>query len=131
VRAILVDTSVWRGYFTGRMRGAAAEAFSTLLGGNDEVLVHPAVRGELVLGGLSALQEELLGALPEAPEVPSLEVLDFVKRRKLARRGVGWVDAQILASALVSPALLWSLDKAMAQAAKELGNAFVINAARL
>ncbi len=128
--SVLVDTSVWRSYFTGRMGGAAVEAFLALLDSNDDVLVHPAVRGELVLGGLSVAQEELLSALPEAPEIPSVEVLGFVKRRKLARPGVGWVDAQILASALVNPALLWSLDKAMAQSAKELGIAFVASAAK-
>jgi predicted nucleic acid-binding protein len=128
--SVLVDTSVWRNYFTGRMGVAAAETFSALLGGNDEILVHPTVRGELVLGGLSLAQEELLAALPEAPEIPSGEVLGFVKRRKLARRGVGWVDAQILASALVNPALLWSLDRAMVQSARDLGIAFVASAAK-
>lgn len=123
--AVLIDTSVWRNYFTGRMFAADSAAFAALLGGDDEVLVHPAIRGELALGGLSARQDELLAMLTVAPEIPSLEVLDFVKRRRLARRGIGWVDAQILASALVSPALLWSLDKAMARAAADLGNAFV------
>jgi predicted nucleic acid-binding protein len=130
VSAVLVDTSVWRSHFTGRMGALAAAAFAELLGGYEPVLIHPAVRGELVLGGLSARQEQLLAALPEAPEIPSSEVLDFIKRRNLSRRGVGWVDAQILASALVNPALLWSLDKAMAQASRELGNAFVVGATK-
>ena len=48
--------------------------------------------GELVLGGLSAREESLFGRLPSATVLAHEEVLEFVRRRKLARRGIGWID---------------------------------------
>jgi predicted nucleic acid-binding protein len=124
VSGVLIDTSVWRAYFTGRITAAAADSLSELLDGDTPLWLHPAVLGELVLGGLSARQEALMARLSPAPEIASDELLDFVRKRKLSRRGLGWVDSQLLASALVAGAALWSLDKAMVAAAKELGAAF-------
>ena len=88
------------------------------------MLVHAAVLGELVLGGLSVREERLFERLPGAPELSNAEVLSFVRRRKLQRRGIGWVDAQLLASTLLARALLWSFDGALSDAAAELGVAF-------
>ena len=56
-----------------------------------------------------------------AAAVPHDEVLSFVRRRKLARRGIGWVDAHLLASALASGGVLWSVDADLAAAAADLG----------
>jgi hypothetical protein len=95
-----------------------------LLDEDGVVLVHPAVVGELVLGGLSINEERLLGRLPRAPEVSSAELLEFVRARKLARRGIGWVDCQLLASAILGTARLWSLDRKLADAADHLKIAF-------
>lgn len=78
------------------------------------------VLGELVLGGLAHREEELLRRLPRAAHVPEDEVLVFVQQRQLARRAIGWVDAHLLASALVDGALLWSLDRALARVADRL-----------
>jgi predicted nucleic acid-binding protein len=121
---VLLDTSIWRGYFTGKLSSAMARVVSNLLDSDADLLVHPAVLGELVLGGLSPREEALLRQLPVAPELPSSEVLEFVAGRKLMRRGIGWVDAQLLASALDVEAGLWSLDKALAKAAFYLKTAF-------
>jgi hypothetical protein len=52
--------------------------------------------------------------------VPHEEVLDFVRRRRLMRRGIGWVDAHLLASALTSSALLWTVDADLSAAAADL-----------
>jgi hypothetical protein len=76
--------------------------------------------GELILGGLSATEEGLFGRLPAAGLVPHAEVLSFVRERRLVRRGIGWIDAHLLASALVSSARLWSADRRVAAAAAEL-----------
>lgn len=122
--AVLLDTSVWRKYFTGRMGVRAARVVGDLLDGDAELLVHPAVLGELVLGGLSPREEALLGRLPAAPAVADAEVLGFVRQRKLTRRAVGWVDVHLLASALVAPAALWSLDADLSKLAAELEVAF-------
>jgi hypothetical protein len=53
--------------------------------------------------------------------VPHDEVLGFVRRRRLARRGIGWVDAHLLASALASGGALWSVDGDLSAAAADLG----------
>lgn len=103
---------------------------SELLDDDDGVLCHPAVIGELVLGGLLAREEALLGRLPAAPEISSEELLAFVRARKLIRQGIGWVDCQLLASSLVVGARLWSLDRHLETAAEEIGVAFDVAAAR-
>ena len=121
MKPVLVDTSVWRYFFAGR---ATARPLATLLEEEGIVLVHPLVVGELVLGGLSSDQERLLQRLPTVEWVPYEEVLSFIKRRRLARRGIGWVDAEIIASGLTSGAEVWSFDGAVATVAGELGAAF-------
>lgn len=119
--AVLVDTSVWRRYFSG---ATGVGALGDLLDEDGAVLMHPFVLGELVLGGLSAREEGLFARLPQATVLAHEEVLDFVKRRKLARRGIGWIDAHLLASALASSAALWSADAPLASVAAELGADF-------
>jgi predicted nucleic acid-binding protein len=118
MKPVLVDTSVWRHFFAGR---PAARPLADLLEEEGMVLVHPLVVGELVLGGLSAEQERLLRRLPQSRRVPYEEVLALVRRRHLVRRGLGYVDAELVASSLVSGARLWSLDAAAAAVAGELG----------
>jgi predicted nucleic acid-binding protein len=121
MKPVLVDTSVWRRFFAGSppFRGLAA-----LLDEEGLVLVHPFILGELVMGGMSGREEELFRRLPAAPRLDDEEVLAMVKRRRLARRGIGWVDAHLLASALVSSAVVWSADKDLAAAAQDLDAAF-------
>jgi predicted nucleic acid-binding protein len=121
VTAVLVDTSVWRRYFSG---ATGVGALGDLLDEDGAVLVHPFVLGELVLGGLSAREEGLFARLPQASVLAHEEVLDFVRRRRLGRRGIGWIDAHLLASALASSAALWSADGPLRSAAAELGAGF-------
>ena len=118
---VLVDTSVWRRYFAGV---PAVRVLGGLLDEDGAVLVHPFVVGELVLGGLSAREEALFARLPAAVLVSHEEVLAFVRRRRLARRGIGWVDAHLLASALASGSALWSVDADLSAAAADLGVGF-------
>ncbi|MGB8299046.1 MAG: PIN domain-containing protein [Polyangia bacterium] len=124
MKPVLVDTSVWRYFFAGR---ASARPLATLLQEEGIVLVHPLVVGELVLGGLSSDQERLLQRLPTVKWVPYEEILSFIKRRRLARRGIGWGDAEIIASGLTSGAEVWSFDRAVVTVAGELGAAFDAN----
>jgi predicted nucleic acid-binding protein len=121
VTAVLVDTSVWRRYFSG---AAGVGTLGDLLDEDAAVLTHPFVLGELVLGGLSTREEGLFARLPSAVVVAHEEVLEFVRRRKLTRRGIGWIDAHLLASALASSAALWSADGPLNSAAAELGAGF-------
>jgi predicted nucleic acid-binding protein len=127
VSPALVDTSVWRRYLAGQTTRQQRRVMDELLDEDGAVLVHPAVVGELVLGGLSEREEELLGRLPHVPELANAEILSFVKHRGLTRRGIGWVDAHLLANALVASADLWTFDRGLATVAVELGVAFAVS----
>ena len=118
--SVLVDTSVWRKYLAGV---ASTRALGELLD-DDAVLLHPFVLGELTLGGLSDREASLFRRLPEVPVVDHAEVLAFVAERRLTRKGIGWVDAHLLASALLADARLWSADRALISAARRRGVAF-------
>jgi predicted nucleic acid-binding protein len=117
---ILVDTSVWVEYFRGTDRAAGLD---DLLDDN-ELLLHPWVLGELVLGGLGKSPESVIAdlrRLPEAVRVADEEVLELVRARRLSGKAIGWVDAQLLASALVGGNELWTFDTGLARVAKDLG----------
>jgi hypothetical protein len=124
VTPVLVDTSVWRRYFSGRIASKDGDALDVLLEEDGAVLIHPAIIGELVLGGLSAREEALLLRLPSAPEVDRSELLAFLRDRALIRRGIGWVDSELLASALLASASVWSFDQKLIAAAARLSLAF-------
>jgi predicted nucleic acid-binding protein len=115
--SVLVDTSVWRRYFAGSAGAENSRILGELLDFDGGVLRHSAVLGELVLGGLSSREEALFLRLPPAPDVHSSELLAFVRARKLARKGIGWTDCHLLASALIAGAMLWSLDTKLSAAA--------------
>jgi predicted nucleic acid-binding protein len=65
----------------------------------------------------------LLALLPPTPVVENIELLDFVERERLYGRGIGWVDVHVLASARVSGAKVWTLDRRLNEAALALGMA--------
>jgi len=118
---ILVDTSVWVDHF--RM---GDKALAGLLEAG-EVLTHPFVIGELALGNLRQREIvlEALSGLPCASVAADKEVLHFIDRHALFGRGVGYVDAHLLAAArLTSGAKLWTRDKQLNEVAAELGLAF-------
>jgi len=114
---ILVDTSVWVQHLR---RGS--ERLRTLLD-EEQVFCHPFVIGELACGTLRNRQEvlSLLKALPQARGAQHEEVLHLLEVRHLYDRGLGWVDAHILASALLTGCTLWTLDKPLGRAAAALG----------
>ena len=118
---ILVDTSVW----VDHLRSSDAE-LSALLNAS-QVLAHPFVIGELALGNLR--QRELvltaLARLPSAIVARHAEVLGMVARHGLFGRGVGYVDAHLLAAARLSGATLLTNDKRLRAVAGSLGLAAV------
>lgn len=114
---ILVDTSVWVDHLR---RGDVALQQALEHG---EVLTHPWVLGELALGGVTVRGPAfaLLSKLPAAATATTGEVLILIEQRELAGRGIGYVDAHLLASALVTPgATLWTRDRRLRDAAAEL-----------
>lgn len=94
----LVDTSVWIHHFR-----IGSEELRSLLN-DEEVLGHPFITGELACGTLRNRNEilNLLKALPQAWLLEDEEVLHLLKTRHLYRRGLGWIDAHLLASALLT-----------------------------
>ncbi len=117
---VLVDTSVWIRFLSNRAPYAAE--LDGLLS-RDEVSGHDFVYGELLIGdrGGRGLLLANYEQLHQAPQVPHREVVAFVRERRLHGRGVGWIDAHLLASALVGRLKLWTVDPRLAAMAKELG----------
>ena len=115
----LVDTSVWVDHLRRRNARLAA------LLDQDQVGCHPFVIGELALGGLKqrARVLDLLAELPVARALGHHDVLAMVEERALSGSGIGWVDAHLLASALVERWPLWTLDRRLDATARRLGAA--------
>src|SRR6516164_11859321 len=92
-----------------------------------EVVMHSAVLGELACGTLPNRREliSLWSALPSATEVSPAEALRLTEERRLSGKGLGWTDVLLIGSSLLSPATLWTRDRPLSRAAKELGLAIV------
>jgi predicted nucleic acid-binding protein len=115
---ILVDTSVW----IDHLREGNARLNSLLL--NSAVLVHPFVIGELACGNLKNRSQvlNLLGDLPASRVADDQEVLFFIEHNDLMGRGIGYIDAHLLASASLSDsANLWTVDRKLNNVANQLG----------
>ena len=121
--SVLVDTSVWIRFLSNRMPHAAQ--LEALLGRHD-VVGHDFVYGELLAGDKGGRRKLLsdYDLMDHAPMVSHTEVVDFVRDRHLHGRGIGWIDAHLLASALVARVPLWTLDPRLATAAQELKIAY-------
>jgi hypothetical protein len=52
--------------------------------------------------------------------VEHAEVVTLVVARKLEGRGIGWVDAHLLASTMIDGAALWTADRSLRAVAREL-----------
>jgi predicted nucleic acid-binding protein len=114
---VLVDSSVWIEHFR-----KGHPALATLLN-EASVLMHPFVLGELACGNLKKRAEILrdLEELPQAIAATHEEALDLMSKRKLWGRGIGWIDAHLLASALLSRCRLWTLDARLDRIAADVG----------
>ena len=105
---ILVDTSVW----IEHLRKTDTTLVQLL--GKDLVLIHPLVIGELACGNLHKRSQilMLLENLPGTKEASNHEVLYFIEHNQLMGRGIGYIDAHLLAStALTNDTKLWTYDK--------------------
>ena len=114
---ILADTAVW----VDHLRGGDA-ALQGLLE-ESRVLVHLFVIGELACGNLQDRGEvlNLLQHLPQAPLASHGEALFFIEKNALMGRGIGYIDAHLLAAtALADESLLWTRDKRLAGVAADL-----------
>ncbi|MEX2534154.1 MAG: PIN domain-containing protein [Trueperaceae bacterium] len=117
---MLVDTSVWIDHLQ-----LCDSALATALE-QGRVQMHPYVVGELACGNITNRAEVLglLGALPAVPTATHDEVMDFIERRDLMGRGLGYVDVHLLASVFLQRTRLWTRDKRLARVAVKLEVAF-------
>ena len=118
---ILLDTSVW----VDHLRRGDALVVQILESG--QAAAHAFVIGELACGNLKSRVRviELLQALPQLAMATDDEVLYFIERHKLMGRGIGYVDAHLLAAAAIGRAPLWTRDKRLREIAVELGVAYL------
>jgi hypothetical protein len=115
---ILADTTVWIDHF----RSSDAELQLQL--NNDVIAVHPFVVGELALGPLPNRRKVLayLDHLPRVRTAQQDEVRQLIETRSLHNRGIGLIDAHLLAATLITPdTQLWTRDTSLRRIAKSLG----------
>jgi predicted nucleic acid-binding protein len=117
---ILADTSVWVDHLR---RGNAR--FPEVLRAR-AIVCHPFVIGELALGYLNPRESILqdLQDLPRCVIASDDEVLHLIGRHGLHGRGIGYVDAHLLAAVRITAgSALWTFDKRLHRVAVELGSA--------
>jgi predicted nucleic acid-binding protein len=114
---VLVDTSVWIDHFV------SPNPNLEVLMDREQVLCHPMVLGELACGNLKDRRHTLKWLQEIAPGtvVSQGEVEAMVEALELYGRGLGWIDAHLIASALLSGTSLYTHDRALIAAASELG----------
>ncbi len=117
---VLVDTSVW----VRALAGVAPyrEQLDDLLSRN-EVLGHDLVYGELLIGDRGGRRRLLVDYLLMrwSQAATHEQVVALVLGRNLHGMGIGWIDAHLLASALIDGARLWTADQALAKLANTVG----------
>jgi len=120
---ILVDSSVWIDHLR-----VGDPNLVELLNGNG-VLVHPFVIGELACGNLKnrKMVLPLLQDLPAVQYATDAEVLFFIEKHGLMGRGIGYVDAHLLAAVMLDgTAQLWTRDKRLCVVAESMKLAFEV-----
>ncbi len=113
---ILADTSVWIGMFRsgdGALQGLLDEG---------QIVTHQFVLGELACGSLRgrAGTLRLLKQLPALAPARHEEVMDFLEMNRLRNFGLGWTDMHLLAAARLGGCGLYTRDRRLAEAAKNL-----------
>ena len=125
---ILVDSSVWIDHLR-----TANQTIVTLTR-RGELATHSLVIGELAMGSIRD-QANLLFRMQKLPSLRTAEdeeVLTFVERRKLYGREIGYIDAHLLFSVVLTKgASLWTRDKRLREIAEEFEIAPHLPGARL
>ena len=115
---ILADTSVW----IDHLRRPDPELQRQLK--LDEIAMHTFVVGELALGPLPDRGRVLayLDHLPRLQAAHQAEVRQMVEAHSLHNRGIGLIDAHLMAAVLINPGTqLWTRDTALRRVGARLG----------
>ncbi len=119
---VLVDTSVWVDF----LRSGDRELAELLT--RNRVVMHPMIIGELACGNLKKRQSllKLWGSLDTLTQASHEEVLYFIEHHRLMGRGIGYVDAHLLASVvLTADVRLWTRDNCLKNVASSLLKRFI------
>jgi predicted nucleic acid-binding protein len=115
---ILADTGIWIDYFRGRntkMRKLLEDG---------QIATHPFIVAEIALGSLRDRRKTLseMEALWEVKVARLTEVRRMIESHALYSRGVGLIDAHLIASCLLTQGTqLWTRDIALQKVARPLG----------
>lgn len=115
---ILADTSVWVDHFR---KGEPKLAHYLMTG---QVSTHPFVIAELALGSLAnrAKKLALLELLPQVTVARTEEVRRMIEAHALFSKGIGFVDAHLIASTLLTEhTSLWTRDRRLREVAMLAG----------
>jgi hypothetical protein len=115
---ILADTTIWIDHF--RTRRVEMRRLLQSRG----IAIHPFVVAELALGSLQDRARALtwLDFLPRAPVAQVGEVRAMIAERSLYSRGIGLIDAHLVASCLMDRSTrLWTRDERLRNVAESLG----------
>ena len=115
---IVADTSIWIDHF----RSGNEQLRKHLNDGS--IAIHPFITAELALGSLQERVKTLalLDLLPKVRVAQLNEVRLVIEARSLYNRGIGLIDAHLIASIFLnSPTLLWTRDKPLRKVAEDLG----------
>jgi len=118
---VLVDTSVWVAHFR------EGDSHLQQLLERGRVACHPFIIGELACGRLHNRKEilSLMEALPPAMMATNDEVMKLIEHRQLMGLGLGYIDVHLLASALLTPARIWTKNLSLCSCASNLNIAYM------
>jgi predicted nucleic acid-binding protein len=113
---ILVDTSIWIDHLSN-----SNDELVRILN-SSRVCIHPFIIGELSCGNISNRKEilSLLNALPRIEPALEEEVFTLIENKKLYGIGLGFVDVNLIASALIHDVKIWTYDKSLKRISKKL-----------
>ena len=115
---ILADTSVW----IEHLRAGNPRVQRLLDSG--QIIMHPMIVAELGLGSLRQRAKTLaeLDGLLEVKVAELSEVRSMIEAHRLYAKGIGLIDAHLVASCLITPGTqLWTHDNALKGVAKAMG----------
>ena len=115
---ILADTTVWIDHFRSDNQEMRRQLDKL------NIVTHPFIIAELALGSLRERSKTLawLDRLPQVGMAHISEVRQMIEMRSLSNRGIGMVDAHLIASIFIHPPTqLWTKDKRLRGIAEELG----------
>ncbi len=117
---ILADSSVWLDHLRSN------DSVMDQLAGEERLLIHTYVIGELSLGNL-ANRPAFLSRLRQIDAILKArddDVFNLIETQRLSGSGIGWVDAHLLTSVvLAGDVKLWTRDRRLNAAAERLGRA--------